>query len=162
MVIKNNGKIKFSELVDKLIELDPRRFDSKETVERSIDDLTACLDFDGGHVTYNHKAKTYSELSIMERSIQIFLHRAFPDMEEKWQLYPFKHESNSEYCIMGVPWKLIQVGGKKHFGSVEKNDNYDGCDFRSEGEDCCYLGCGMDKKIVKIYSEAFSRGETAY
>jgi hypothetical protein len=146
-VLKNNGKMRFSELANVLMNLDPRRFRDERTVETAITDYTACLKFDGGIVEFNKNAKRYAKFDIMERDVQAALHNSIDNMGQ-WALYPFKTRKNSDKCYLGILWNEIP----RDEDEKRYNMNYpQGCDFRGEGENSCRAGCGVDEIVLKKY-----------
>ena len=139
MVLKNGGKMKFSELANTLMEGDPTRFKDLKTVEKAVNNYNQCLDFDGDKVVFNKEAKQYAAYPIQERSVQAFLHSALKSTAEEWQLYPYKSRKNSSECYMGISWENIPGEDSPDQVSYPVD-----CDFRLEGEDSCNGGCGYD------------------
>ena len=60
-VLNNSGEIKFKDLAETLMTLDPRRFKSEKDLERAIDNYAQCLNYDNvtGRVRFNRKAKKW-------------------------------------------------------------------------------------------------------
>ncbi|MBR9677026.1 hypothetical protein GOV04_02700 [Candidatus Woesearchaeota archaeon] len=144
-VLLNGGKMKLDDLVNKCVEIDPRRFrDGVSAIVDSIDDLSACLTLDDkGMVRFNKEAGSYSRLGLFERNIQYELHRSIKDMQD-WELYPLQTTENSQTCYIGIKWTDLP----------EPDDGEPYilfCDYRITGDDKCSAGCRVSEDVLKSY-----------
>ena len=144
-VLLSGGRMKISELADKVFEMNPILF-REGSLLRTIDAYSACLKIDGGSVVFDRSAESYTRfVYIYERAVQAAVHGAVPDME-KWQLYPFKTRDNSDSCYIGVPWS--DIPDTDMFGQKEKRRYSTRCDYKKGS---CTGRCGVsDGALAKV------------
>lgn len=145
-VIQHGGSVSFKTLCKELLDFDPRRFETEKNVQTAIDNYSACLTIEGEDVLFDRNAGKYSKIPLYERMVQAALHKVLPDKMKEFQLYPFLDTKNSQACYIGMPWSSIPSG------SFERDSTYpDFCDYRTQGEDSCRLGCGLEASVLENY-----------
>jgi len=137
--------MEFDKLKTALCEQVPVTFRDGSSLERDIGTYIECLTIHDGIVRFNKEAKRYGKVGNMERYIQAGIHKAIENIE-KFQLYPYRTRKDSDTCYIGVPWDNVPVGeGEKMYGHNAPRS----CDFRSEGNDSCRRGCGIEKSFFR-------------
>jgi hypothetical protein len=143
-VLEHGGRVRFDELANELMGIDPRRFRDVSRVEEGIEHYSMCLKMEDGYVVYDKEAKNYAAFDIHERDTQALLHNKIPDME-KFELYPFKTRKNSDRCYIGISWEEIPVSEEaKRLGMTYEPR----CNF-SNG--ACTAHCGVDEETLRKY-----------
>ena len=141
-VIKHRGSVKFEQLAQELMTVDPSRFRDIERVEEAVTKYNSCLIYDGDVVRFNYGASRYSNGTfMMERSTQMFLHSMFGDRMKEFALYPFMTRKNSDTCYVGTRWEDISLDETER---SPPNLPYPIlCDFRQNGLEECTGACGV-------------------
>jgi len=149
-VLLNGGSISLSELTEKLIARDTSLFRDEKSVKRAVSDYAECLSIKRGVVRFNKKALRYSKLVILEREVQYKLHNDDEVDMERFQLYKLRIRAHGEGCFMNIPWIEIPKD------VIDSDLLYvKRCDYRAEGKDGCYLGCGIEEGAFNARRRGF-------